>query len=240
MISCILVEPETPGNVGSIARVMQNFDIDGPLILVNPCRLTDEAYMLACNAGSTLDEAVVVETLKDALALVGTSIATSREAGDEYNVRRIALLPEDLKGDALVGRSLGVIFGRESSGLTNDEVASADLLVTIPTSPSYPTMNISHAAAVVFYEMRKSLMGRKRPVKLEGATKEEHDMILGDLYGIIHAVEHRPYRRRVAETVVTHVVGRSFFSSREAYTLKGILRKVRSRVEGADTQKKDI
>ncbi len=234
MISCILVEPETPGNVGSIARVMQNFDIDGPLILVNPCRLTDEAYMLACNAGSTLDDAVVVATLEEALAMVDTAIATSREAGDEYNVRRIALRPEDLGGDAIAGSSVGVIFGRESSGLTNEEVASADLLVTIPTSSSYPTMNISHAAAVVFYEMRKSLMERKRPVKLEGATREERDMVLGDLYGIIHAVEHRPYRRRVADTVFKHVVGRSFLSSREAYTLKGILRKVRSRIEVPD------
>jgi TrmH family RNA methyltransferase len=226
MISCILVEPETPGNVGSIARVMQNFGIDGPLILVNPCRLDDEAYMLACNAGSTLDGAVLVDTLADALSLVDTAIATSREAGDEYNVRRIALLPQDIPGEALEGRSVGVIFGRESSGLTNEEIACADLLVTIPTSPSYPTMNISHAAAVVFYEMHKSLMERRRPIKLEGASRGERDMVLADLHGIIRSVEHRPYRIKVAETVFTHVIGRAFLSSREAYTIKGVLRKV--------------
>ncbi|MCC7568809.1 MAG: TrmJ/YjtD family RNA methyltransferase [Candidatus Methanofastidiosa archaeon] len=233
MLACILVEPESPGNVGSIARIMRNFSVEGPLILVNPCRLTDAAYMFACNAGEVLDAAVVVPTLADALALVDASVATSKEAGDEYNVRRIALLPEDLAPLAESTGTTGVIFGRESSGLTNDEVAMADVLVTIPTSSGYPTMNISHAAAVVFYELYRARRAERRPIKLAAATRAERDMLLADVGALIEAVEHRPHRQRIYYTVFSHVLGRAFLSSREAYTLKGILGKAVKRVRDA-------
>jgi len=231
MLSCILVEPESTGNIGSIARLMMNFAIDGPLILVNPPELDDDAYMMACNARDVLEGAIKVDTLEQALEKVDLSISTSSEAGDEYNVNRISVLPEDISRSIGMDSNVGLVFGRESSGLTNIEISKTDMLVSIPTDASYPTMNISQAAAVLFYEIYKQSYAEKRPIKLDGAKRHEKDMLYEDFGSIVDLLEHRGYRKKNYNTVFRRVISRSFISSREAYTLKGILRKILSNIE---------
>ncbi|HPR41557.1 MAG TPA: TrmJ/YjtD family RNA methyltransferase [Candidatus Methanofastidiosa archaeon] len=231
MISCILVEPESPGNIGSIARLMMNFGIKGPLILVNPPALNDEAYMMACNAAHLLDSSVVLDSFEKALGMVDVSISTSSEAGDEYNINRISLLPSDIVGAIDIDSSIGIIFGRESTGLTNEEISKTDMLVSIPTDVAYPAMNISHAAAILFHELYKHPSIEKRPIKLKGATRYEKDMLFDDFNTIVDSLEHRAYRQRNFKLVFRRVISRSFISSREAYTLKGIIRKILSSLE---------
>lgn len=229
MLSCILVEPESPGNIGSIARVMQNFDVDGPLILVNPCKITNETYMMACNATEVIDNSVTVDTYEQARQLVDVSVATSKEAGDQYNVRRIAITPQQLSENMGKDQNVGIVLGRESSGLTNSEIAASDLVVTIPSSERYPTLNISHAAAIVFYELFKHAP-QCPAISLDPAMGGEQRMLFEDYGSIIDLIEHREYRKRNAKVVFRHVVSRSFMSSREAYTLKGVFRKILRRI----------
>jgi len=226
MLACILVEPESPGNIGSVARIMMNFDVQGPLILVNPPKLNDDAYMMACNARDILNDAVIVDSLEGALSMVDVSIATSREAGDEYNVNRISLLPDDIIRALDTEGDIGIFFGRESSGLSNREISMADILVSIPTDTSYPTLNLSHAAAIIFYEFFRYSQKEKRPIRLEGATRQEKDMIFDDFDAIVDHIEKRGYRKKISKIVFRRVISRSFISSREAYTLKGVVRNI--------------
>ncbi|MHC1604628.1 MAG: RNA methyltransferase [Candidatus Methanofastidiosia archaeon] len=230
MFSCILVEPESPGNIGSIARLMANFDIKGPLILVNPCKITDEAYMMACNAKSVLDNAFTVKEYREALELVDFSIATSREAGDEYNVNRIAVLPEDIAKSLDIDGNIGIVFGRESAGLTNREIEISDILVTLPSCEDYPTLNVSHAAAIIFYELFRHDKCNG-PFKLKKASRKEKEMLFDDFKEIVANVEHRQYRNKLANVIFRRVISRGFISSREAYTLKGILGKVLKKIK---------
>ena len=76
MFYIIFVEPETPGNIGSVARVMKNFGFYN-LILVNPVEITDEAYKLAVHAEEIIESAVIVGSLEEALTYVDMSVATS-------------------------------------------------------------------------------------------------------------------------------------------------------------------
>ncbi|MBN1786649.1 MAG: TrmJ/YjtD family RNA methyltransferase [Candidatus Methanofastidiosa archaeon] len=234
MLSCILVEPESPGNIGSIARLMMNFGIEGPLILVNPPNLDDDAYKMACNASRILEDALIVKTFEEALALVDFSISTSRESGDQYNINRISLLPSDLERAIEINGRVSVVFGRESSGLTNAEISKTDMLVSIPSDMAYPTLNVSHAAAIIFYEFFKLSEKNKRPVRLEGASGQEKGMLFSDFDSIVDILERRDYRRRNFKLIFRRVIARSFITSREAYTLKGILSKMLSSLDKKD------
>lgn len=231
MFACIMVEPKTPGNIGAVARSMANFDISGPLILVNPIYLNDEAYMLACGASAILDEATIVSTYDDALLLVDYAIATSREAGHAYNVRRIPLHPDDLSRALDLDGTVAIVLGREDSGLTNEEVERSDMLVTIPASGAYPTLNVAHAATIIFYELFKAC-GRPHARREQAASREEREMLYEDFDNIVHMIDHRPYRHRTSSLIFRRVVARSFITSREAYTLKGVLRKTARRLKG--------
>ncbi|MHC1598705.1 MAG: TrmJ/YjtD family RNA methyltransferase [Candidatus Methanofastidiosia archaeon] len=232
MISCIMVEPESAGNIGSVARSMSNFNITGPLILINPCDITDEAYMMACNAGDVIDNAIIVGSYREALSLVDFSVATSCEPGHEYNVRRIALLPENIGGAMAIECNTGIVLGRESSGLTNKEIEMSDMLVTIPTHEKYQTLNVSHAASIIFYELFKlSVTPSSKQIKIKGASFEEKEMIFKDFDIILNEIDKREYRIALASIIFKRIISRSFITSREAYTLKGVLRKIILRLQ---------
>ena len=158
-VSVILVRPQSPGNIGSVARVMRNMGF-GHLALVAPERFPHpEARMMASGARDLLEQAEVHDTLGAATAachwLAGTSARLRRH-------RNRTLTPRQL-GDKLPALCrpyrVGLVFGPEDAGLTTAELDACHDLVAIPTSPAAPSLNLAQAVAVVCYEISQPRHG---------------------------------------------------------------------------------
>ncbi len=228
MFYIIFVEPESQGNIGSVARVMKNFGFYN-LILVNPIEVGEEAYKLAVHAEDILKSAIIVKTLEEALKYVDMSVATSvnTSGGVLRNYAPIESLAKKISSDF----NVGVVLGRESSGLRNEEVEMCDTMTTIPTDKRYPTMNVSHALSIILYEIFKTRCSIKTD-PLEGKEILEKELLIEDFKKILSHVEEREYRRDNALTVFKHVLSRGFNTQREIYTLKGIFRRIILKLEG--------
>jgi TrmH family RNA methyltransferase len=168
----VLVEPETPGNVGTVARAMKNFGFaDLRLIDPPPIEPEGEAYGFAGharedvlpNATHTTFEAIV-----SAYHTVGFTAITGEDARRHvrFPVATPAELARDLRDDAGAGGDAPVafVFGREGRGLNNDELARLDRVCTIPANPDYPVLNLGQAATVALYELRVLTLGGETDV----------------------------------------------------------------------------
>jgi tRNA/rRNA methyltransferase len=157
-LSVILVRPKEDGNVGAVARVARNFGAD-QLIFVRPkASLGTEARRRAMFGIPLLHGAKVVETLEEATAGIDLVVGTTDlSTGRSASYLRRSVSPERL-GEMLlpIEGSVAVVFGPEDNGLGREELAHCDLLVHIPARREFPTLNLSHAAAVVLYAVHRS------------------------------------------------------------------------------------
>lgn len=154
----ILVEPQHPGNVGMVARALANFGVS-ELRLVNPCdHRAGEARKFALHAAPLLDGARTFPDLAAALADLHLSVAFTRRSGEHREVPLIlSALPERLARLDADAR-LGLVFGREDTGLTSDEVAACTLAATIPTDPDFASLNLAQAVGIVLYELSRAVL----------------------------------------------------------------------------------
>lgn len=157
MIRVILVEPHYAGNIGSVARLIKNFGIH-ELVLVNPLayHLSEEAFTWAVHAKDVLERALIFKTLEEALKDASVVVGTTAKPNEKM-VRRTPVEPrkmaEILTPYWFSEEVAAIVFGREPSGLTNEELDLCDFIVTIPTTREYSAMNLSHSVAVILYEL---------------------------------------------------------------------------------------
>lgn len=151
----VLVEPKGAANIGSVARVMKNFGC-ARLRLVRPRvdHLGPAARSPAVSAADILDQAQVYESLGTALSDLHFSLGTTRRFG---KYREEFLLParaaETIAGLTSETLRTSLVFGREESGLTTEELDLCQGFVTIPTHPALPSMNLAQAVTVCLYEL---------------------------------------------------------------------------------------
>lgn len=150
----VLVHTSHPGNIGAVARAMKNMGLK-QLYLVKPKLFPHErAVWRSASAVDILDNAVVVDSLDQAIAdcglVVGTSARGRRIPWPLVNPRVCAerICPE------LAQHPVALVFGREDRGLTNDELQRCHLHVNIPTSEEYSSLNLGMAVQVIAYELR--------------------------------------------------------------------------------------
>jgi tRNA/rRNA methyltransferase len=232
----VLVEPEIPGNLGFVARVMANFGVES-LTLVGGCEITEEARDRAVHAQHILNGAKRVKTLKQALRGVQLSVgSTSVLALPDKSLWRN---PETLAAVAgEVRRSPGpvaLVFGRESRGLLNHELSELDVLFTIPTNEAYPAMNVSHALAVTLYELSPGVREVPRP---EAATAAERRALLDRFEELERASRVPDWRIQRNRTVIRRVLGRARLTKWEFHAISGVVTRpakqlTRSRAGGA-------
>lgn len=154
-ISIVLVEPQSPGNVGMVCRAMKNMGLKN-LRLVKGCR-TDEsdARRFAVSARDVLDGAVRFDSLEDALADTVISVATTRRFG-KYRQEIMNPVETMVKLRSRIGDGrAALVFGREDSGLTTDELSLCRWQATIPTSDEYGSMNLAQAVLIFCYELSR-------------------------------------------------------------------------------------
>ncbi len=153
-VAVILVAPQMSENIGAAARVMSNFGIRS-LRIVNPRDgwPSDKAVQLAAHGEFILKEAIIYNELNAAiedLTFIIATTATSRNLNKEVISPRKAIEIACLQ--ASQGNRVGIMLGRESTGLTNNELEYADVIATIPTSSLNRSLNLAQALAIIAYE----------------------------------------------------------------------------------------
>ena len=228
-ITVAVVDAETPGNVGTIARAMKNFGLS-ELLLVDPPELNPdgEAYGFA---GSAREDVLpnATETTLDALVerfhTVGTTATTNEDA--RKHVRYPFKTPAEFAGSLPgVEADTCIVFGRERVGLTNDELARLDEVVSIPASADYPVLNLGQAATVLLYELREvTLDGTQHPDRIERAAEAELEGLHDQFGDLLAAINHPAGKRAKTARLFRRLVGRAHPTPREARTLRGVLRR---------------
>ncbi|MFH1850303.1 MAG: RNA methyltransferase [archaeon] len=226
MISVILIEPENPGNIGAVARAMKNFDLS-KLILVNPrCSLDETAVARAKHGKDILKMAKVRDF--SFLDRFDTLVGTTAKIGTDYNIPRCPITPEDLgKKLSKSSAKTGILLGREGMGLTNEEIRLCDLVVTIPASLKYPTLNISHAAQIIFYEIFKHSGKKKSNEHIESATATDKRILENNISRVLDTLQFTTAdKKETQKRVWKRIIGKSFLTKREAFALIGFFKKL--------------
>jgi len=225
----VLVEPHYAGNIGSVARLMMNFDAH-ELYLVNPLvsPLEEEAMIWAVNAKQVLERAKIVNSIHAAIDDCAVVAATTAKPGPKM-VRRTPITPrefaEQVRDYWKSKDCVAILFGREPSGLTNEELELADITVTIPTSKNYPAMNLSHSVAIILYE----LYMQKHPGTFGGKPPSAESLRLAD--NVFKDLIEWVGRRNPKETFNAWqaVLRRGARIDKEVRAILGVLSEVRKR-----------
>ena len=232
----VVVEPETPGNVGTIARAMKNFGLYD-LKLVDPPSLDPdgEAYGFAGHAREDVlpnaDE-VSFEAVVRNYHTVGCTAITNEDSRN--HVRYPFKTPVELRESLRTVRSrTALVFGRESRGLNNDELARLDEVCSIPADGRYPVLNLGQAATVLLYELRDLTVEETQLPDIERDRAAEHEIErLHDYFDeFLGAVGYDGHRRERSRRLLRRVTGRAHPTDREATTLLGVLRRATNQLE---------
>ncbi len=223
-IYVVFVEPQFTGNIGFLARTMANFGFKN-MILVSPPEFDDNVFRFSKHARYIVENAKIMKNFDEVLNFLDFAVATSGvSTNSDKKFNRIALTPEELR--ERIGNSdgkVGIIFGRENYGLYNEEIERCDLLVRIPTSDEYPIMNITHAAAIVLYEIfRKNMNVEERataePMKL--------DLLNHRFSEILNIINFPKHKKKNTKVMFRRIIGRAVLTRWEYHSMMGVLKRI--------------
>ena len=161
----ILVEPQLAENIGMTARAMANFGLSRLRLVAPrngwPKKGTREA---ASGATHVLDGAALYATVAEAIADLNFVLATTaRERGQMKRASAPDAAMAEVAARVARGERVGILFGRERTGLSNDEVSLADAIITFPVSPAFPSLNLAQAVLLTAYEWRRAVGLARQP-----------------------------------------------------------------------------
>lgn len=225
-ITIIAQEFKWEKNCGSLARAMANFGFEKLVFLSPQCDFKGkEAIMHAKHAKAVLEKAKTLKSFDEALKKFDTLIATTAIIGTDYNIARSPISPDELY-KRIKGKT-AIIIGREGEGMSNEEIAKCDFVVTIPSSRKYPTLNVSHAAAIILYELSKHSKKEKLP-SFPLATRKEKEVLMKLVEKALDRMEFStPEKKETQRLVWRRMLGKAMLTRREAYALCGFLKKIK-------------
>jgi tRNA/rRNA methyltransferase len=226
-LAIVLVEPQNPGNVGMVCRAMKNMGLSR-LCLVNPCQ-TDhpEALKFAVSARDLLESATRFSTLREALADSPFSVATTRRHG---KYRQEIFTPEEIAvkiRGAVGGGGVALVFGREDSGLTTDEVALCRWHATIPTVGDFGSLNLAQAVLIFAYELFRSAGGTVHRQERAPAPAEDLETLYDHMErSLLHIGFLNPQNPGHIMRSLRRIFARAELDSREVAVLRGMMAQI--------------
>lgn len=236
-IRIVLVGTQHPGNIGSAARAIKTMGLSR-LVLVAPERAPDgDSFALAAGAADVLDTASTHPTLSEAVSDCRVVLGcTARD-------RRIALDGFDPRGagahawnQACAGVDVALVFGRERTGLTNEELHLCHGAVHIPSNPAYGSLNLAMAVQVIAYEVRMVMLGTDAarvpahaatPLREQVEPPASHAQMEGfyaQLAETLNAIDfHKGRAPASAMRKLRRIFGRAQLDERELRLLRGVL-----------------
>ena len=222
----VLVEPQHPGNIGAVARAMANFGLKD-LAMIKGCGLADESYARSKSGRPILENSKRFETIEEAIAECDITIGTSgiRPEGDKRWFRA----PQDVKkiNEIIAEReNPALLFGRENHGLYREELALCEATITIPTNSEYPILNLSHAVAIVLYEVKRSEKV-KRLKKQKTVSQEEFERLVDRIMDLLEKSSYPERRLDRSKTTLRRLVSRGNPNIGEYENLMGIFKAIK-------------
>jgi len=231
-VRLVLVGTEGEINLGFIARLAANFAVD-EVYLVNPAvePFSDEVRRFAAQGSYMVERFRVVDSLDEALRGVDVAACTSARVGQRSDVLRHSVTARRFAEEVAPRyRSVAVVFGRESVGLTRSEIARCHLLVTIPANPEYPVLNLSHAVAIVLYELWLARSKGQGHVVVEESGAEQLERIYRLLEAPIERLVDKERWTQV-KAAVRHLLWRCKPTAGEAAALYTLAKKLNKFLE---------
>ena len=228
-IRIVLINTSHPGNIGAAARAMKTMGLT-ELYLVQPLNFPHpKAHEMASNAGDVVDQAIVVDSLdaaiKDCELVVGTStrsrtipwpILTPREFAEKARIETL-------------NAKVAVLFGREQSGLTNEELHRCHFHIHIPSNQEYSSLNLASAVQVIAYELCVASLDEKKEVTplnwdYQWANAEQMESFYEHLRQVLVELDFlKPEAPRQLMTRLRRLFHRARLDVMELNILRGIL-----------------
>ncbi|MDD5284392.1 MAG: RNA methyltransferase [Desulfuromonadaceae bacterium] len=239
-IAIVLVEPQSPGNIGMACRAMKNMGFT-QLRLVNGCdRFHPEALKFAVAARDLLESATLYPDLASALADCRLTVGTTRRHG---KYRQEILPPQEvasrIKGQASADCRAAIVFGREDNGLTTEELSLCRWHATIPTSSEYGSLNLAQSVLLFCYELQKAGATPANEQIQDMAASSEMETLFEHLHGCMKKIgflnEQNPDHIMRS---LRRIFFRASLNSREVTVLRGMLTQIDWASSGFDGRKR--
>jgi len=235
---CIM-EPTYPINLGYIARVMKNFGFS-ELFIINPQVKLSDAYPFASHGRDLIDSAVIFRNLKELTKNFDIIVGTTAILGTRSsNIGRDSIRAEELSAKLTASKGKAcVLLGRDTTGLTAEELELCDLVVTIEAFGGYRTLNISHALAIILYEFSKAKYYRSREI----ASRDERDRVTTYVSELCGLLSIPGYKKKIIVNSLRKIFGRANPTPREINVLNSLFRRSLTIIQkysenGADSPK---
>lgn len=212
-ITVILVEPEYDRNIGYVCRVMANFGFT-ELVVVKPKNpIGKDAVKYSKHGVKILKKAKIVSSFSNEIKkydfVIGSTAIKRRNKGTVRNVLPLKTFSKNLS--YYKGKKIALLIGREGIGLNEKEISACDVLLSIETGGRYPTLNISHALAILLY-----MLANKKFKGKEDAVKKSEKEALLRLFAKISSKNKNP---KLAMACFRRVIGRARIKKAEATQL---------------------
>lgn len=222
-----LVQPVYPTNIGYVARLMKNFGLQ-KLVLVEPKAELKEAMKFASHGSDILEEATILTTkqlFRKYDLLIGTTAIPAKKSS---NLTRSAITPVDFAERVVkLATSTCLLLGRDTTGLTRSELDRCDLVIHIPTTSDYRTLNVSHALAIILYELSKV----KHSTSVKRASKVQRERLVNIATSLARMVGVQDHKINQLRSGLRKMLGRSLITEREAFLLMGLFRRSASAMQ---------
>jgi tRNA/rRNA methyltransferase len=229
----ILVEPQMAENIGMCARAMANFGLT-ELRLVKPRdgwptdgSLPDGAAQAASGAAHTLENAALFPDVTTAIADLNFVYATTaRERGQMKRVFTPAEAMPETAQRLADGQRIGILFGRERTGLENDQISLTDAILTFPVNPNFASLNLAQAVLLTGYEWLKATEGGLPPFQSEGRSMPAKREMMVSLFDYVEEELDKagffpPAKREIMVRNFRDILHRLAMSEQDARTLRG-------------------
>jgi tRNA (cytidine32/uridine32-2'-O)-methyltransferase len=233
-IRIILIKTTEAGNIGAVARAMKNMCLSD-LYLVNPQNFPSSvATARASSADDILENATVVDNLSDALdginLVIGASARQRERAIPQLDVIKSC---EKAKNIAENDGKVAIMFGTERSGLTNNELDFANILMTIPGNPDYFSLNLAQAVQVFAYQnfitINNKVQKKEQPINKNIASFNEINSFYSHLFQVLEHIDYIDKNRPLDLTQrrLKRIFSKAELAKDEVAMLRGILRNIK-------------
>ena len=220
-----MVEPRFGLNVGYVARTMKNFGV-GRLFIVGRSNVPRSALRFASHGADVVKcaEYLSLSRLRELFDLIVGTTAITGASG--RNPARKVITLDQMASMGVDPARVVLVMGRDTTGLTTSELNSCDMVLHVPTGTSYPTLNISHALAIILYRLSS-----EEPQGLHQIDRVYTDGLSGNFSKMLRLGRYPEHKRPMALKIFSQMVVKSNVEPEEMMTLIGVFRKVNLALE---------
>jgi tRNA/rRNA methyltransferase len=222
----VLVRPKGSGNIGSVARAMKNFGINDLAVVGGGRTESFLARSMAVHARDVLKATRRFTTLREAVAECGLVVGTTCRGGlyREHSRPPRAAAPEIAA--AAAEKKCAIVFGPEDHGLSNEDLKVCQRLITIPTHPDYPSLNLAQAATVCFYEIFTASLDQTTE-EIERASAEDVERLFDKMKKSLLEIGYlHPQNPEHILFAFRRIFGRGGLEEKDVRILIGLFRQI--------------